>query len=192
VGFCNGEMINFSNIGRDCGVDVKTVRAYFQILADTLLGRFVEPFSGKASRADLIIEKPKFYLFDVGVANVLRKRAIAGLQGTEFGSAFEHFIFMELSAYAAYSGKRFEIKYWRTRQGLEVDFVLNQGTVAIEVKGTRRVDRSEIRGLIAYRESYHPEKAMVFCNETRARITEGIEVLPWKEALNRLWEGKIV
>jgi uncharacterized protein len=191
VGFCNGEMINFSNISRDCGVDVKTVKAYFQILVDTLLGRFVQPFTAKARRSDLILEKPKFYLFDVGVANFLGKKVITVEKGAEFGLAFEHFIFMELSAYAAYSCKRFDIKYWRTRQGLEVDFILNQGKVAIEVKGTSRLDRSEIRGLLAYQESYHPEKAIVICNENRARVTEGIEVLPWKEALRKLWDGNL-
>ena len=78
------------------------------------------------------------------------------------------------------------------KNNIFVDYVLNEGNVAIEIKGTSRVDRSEIRGLLAYRESYRPEKAIVICNESRARITEGIEVLPWKEALRKLWEGKII
>lgn len=192
VGLSNGQLINFTNISRDCGVDAKTVRAYFQILEDTLLGRLVAPFTGKSKRSDLFLEKPKFYLFDVGVANFLCNRSIADIKGTDFGFAFEHLIFMELTAQAAYSNRRPDIKYWRTRQGLEVDFIIDQGRIAVEVKGSSRVDRSDIRGLLSFKEEYRPEKAIVICNEPLARITEGVEILPWKEALSRLWGGTLV
>ena len=68
LSFCHGELLNYSNVARDCGVDSKTVREYFQILVDTLLGVFVEPFSGRPRSRAVIVRAPKFYLFDVGVA----------------------------------------------------------------------------------------------------------------------------
>ena len=73
--FSHGELINFSNIARDCGVDSKTVREYFQILVDTLLGVFVEPFARRRSRA-ILTRIPKFYLFDVGLAGHVTGRGI--------------------------------------------------------------------------------------------------------------------
>src|SRR3989338_4560326 len=103
VGFSHGEIVNHSNIARDCGVDAKTVREYFQILQDTLIGHSLEPFA-KSRRRDVITKAPKFYLFDVGVAGVLTKRRIAEERGAEFGKAFEHLILMELIAHRSYAG----------------------------------------------------------------------------------------
>lgn len=103
VGYSHGELVNYSNISRECGVDAKTIKEYYQILCDTLLGRNIEPFK-KRQRRDVIIKMPKFYLFDVGVAGLLTKRSIPEEKGIEFGKAFEHFIFMEIVAYKSYKG----------------------------------------------------------------------------------------
>ena len=121
MGFSNGELIKYTNIARDCGVDSKTVQNYFQILVDTLLGYYVLPFKKKIGR-DIITQTPKFYLFDVGVANYLSKKSIQILKGHEAGKSFEHFIFMELVAYNGLNKKRLAFSYWRTKTGLEVDF----------------------------------------------------------------------
>ena len=132
VGYTHGELISFSNIARDSGVDSKTVKEYYQILADTLLGRLVEPFRKRQSR-QVIMRSPKFYLFDVGVAGPIIKRQITETRGEQFGRAFEHFIFMEIVAYSSYSRINFPVHYWRTKSGLEVDFILGNGEVAVEV-----------------------------------------------------------
>src|SRR4030042_1771047 len=80
VGYAHGEMINYSNIARDAGVDSKTVKEYYQILADTLLGRLIEPFKKRPAR-QIIMKAPKFYLFDVGVAGFLAKRSVLDARG---------------------------------------------------------------------------------------------------------------
>ena len=102
MGYSHGELTNFSNIARECGVSSKTVKEYYQILVDTLLGKMVEPFKRRQSR-QVISRAPKFYLFDVGVAGTLAKRHLEDAQGIIFGKAFEHFIFTELTAHASYS-----------------------------------------------------------------------------------------
>ena len=94
----HGEIINFSNIAQDCSVDSKTVKGYFEILQDMMLGSFLYPYSSRESRQD-IVAHPKFYFFDVGIANRLAKRNIEELKGTEAGKALEHYIFYELQAY---------------------------------------------------------------------------------------------
>ena len=98
VGYTHGEMVNYSNVARDSGVDSKTVKEYYQILVDTLLGSFVEPFKRRQGR-QVISKTSKFYLFDVGVAGILSRREIAEFKGEAFGKAFEHFIYMELRAH---------------------------------------------------------------------------------------------
>ena len=102
---------------------------------DTLLGRMVEPFKRRPSR-QIIIKAPKFYLFDVGVAGAMTKRHIAEERGELFGRAFEHFILTEIIAHSSYSKLDYSINYWGTKSGLEIDFVLGYGEVAVEAKGT--------------------------------------------------------
>jgi predicted AAA+ superfamily ATPase len=191
VGYSHGELTNFSNIARECGVDAKTVKEYYQILVDTLLGRMVEPFKKRKGRR-VISRTPKFYLFDVGVAGAITKRQVVQERGELFGRAFEHFIFMELRAHSSYYELNYEINFWRTKSGLEVDFVLGSGEVAIEVKSSDRVDARALRPLNAFIEEYSPRLALFVCNEPEERIVNQIRIMPWREFLNELWEGRII
>ena len=193
LAFCHGELLNYSNIARDCGVSSKTVKEYFQILVDTLLGVLVEPFSRRRSRA-VITRAPRFYLFDVGVASHMVGRRVERAAGADFGRALEHFVLMELLAYRSYGEHDFPLRFWRTKSGLECDFVLGrEGEVAIEVKGGAGVGRRELRGLRAFAEEHRPRQAIVVCNESAPRRTDdGILILPWERFLERLWGDGVV
>jgi predicted AAA+ superfamily ATPase len=191
VGFSHGELTNYANIARDCGVDAKTVREYYQILVDTLLGTFVEPYKRRRDRS-VLGRAPKFYLFDVGVAGALTRRRIEEERGEEFGRAFEHFVLMEIVAHRSYRELDHPVRFWRTKSGLEVDFVLGDGEVAVEVKGSARVDPRELRPLRRFVEEHRPRRAIVVTNERAPRVLDGIELLPWREFLARLWAGAIV
>ncbi len=188
MGYTHGELTNYSNIARDCGVDSKTVKEYYQILVDTLLGRFVTPFKKRQSR-QVIGRAPKFYLFDVGVAGVLTNRHIAEQRGESFGRALEHFILMELAAHRSLTELDYEINFWRTKSGLEVDFVLGGGEIAIEVKGTSRVDSGDLKGLAAFIEEFSPKKAIVICSESSERVLGPIRIMPWNVFLEKIWNG---
>lgn len=194
--FSNGELTNFTNIARECGVDAKTVKNYYEILVDTLLGYFVYPYKKKISR-DVISSMPKFYLFDVGVSGFLTKRNINILKGAEAGKAFEHYIFMELMSYKGINDCDYEINFWRTKTGLEVAFILGQGEVAIEVKISAQVEKQDIKGLIAFTEKHRPSKSIVVSLDAAARkikTENGYEILilPFKIFLKKLWGKKII
>ncbi len=191
MGYAHGELINFSNVARECGVSSKTVKEYYQILVDTLLGSMVAPFKKRQSR-QVITRSSKFYLFDVGVAGILEKRLLTETRGPVFGKAFEHFIFCELKAHASYSEILYDIRFWRTKSGLEVDFVLGDGEVAIEIKGTSRVDARSLRSLRTFVEEYVPRKAFVVCNEPEERIVGAIRIVPWRMFLRMLWSGEVI
>lgn len=193
LSFSHGELLNSSNIARDCGVDSKTVREYFQILVDTLVGTLLEPFSRRRSR-EVITRAPKFYLFDVGVAGHLMGRHIERSAGREFGRALEHLVLMELLAYRSYRGLDFPLRFWRTKSGLECDFVLGrEGEVAIEVKGSTRLHPSDLRSIRAYVDEHSLRHAIVVCNEREPRRTnDGIWILPWERYLEQLWSDAIV
>src|SRR3990167_3774166 len=193
-GLCSGDMINMSNIARDCHINRNTVQNYFQILIDTLLGYFIYPYHQKVKR-DLIVSMPKFYLFDVGVANYLAARKVIELKGEVAGRSFEHYILMEIMAYKNINHYRFDITYWRTKTGLEVDFILGDAEIAIEVKINQQVHKQDLSGIIAFLEENPKSRGFVISQDQAARQisinkNDTITVLPWREFLSLLWDRK--
>ena len=140
----------------------------------------------------MIQKAGKFYLFDVGVAGAVSKRNIVEEKGELFGKAFEHFIFMELNAFKLYNDYDFEINFWRTKYGEEVDFVLNSGEIAIEVKGSSNIGNQHLKGLTKFKELHNTRKSLLVCNEKTPRITRDIEILPVRIFLEKLWNGDII
>ncbi len=185
----SSELLNYTNVARESGVSAKVVRTYFEILEDTYLGFRVPPWR-KAKRRRLI-ETEKFYLFDVGVTNHLAHRQ-PRLGSSDFGKSFEHYILMELKAYQAYRAPDLDIRFWRTANGQEVDFILGDMQVAIEIKGSARVHDGDLRGLRALAEESRVRKSLVVCLEREPRVVApSIEVLPWKRFLDGLWSGDL-
>lgn len=196
AGLTNGEMINHSNVARDCGIDRATVNGFYQILIDTLIGYYIYPYHKKVKR-DLITAMPKFYLFDVGVANYLARRSVLELRGESAGKSLEHFILMELTAYLSMQRKREKISYWRTKTGHEVDFILGDASVAIEVKISEQVHKQDIKGLVAFCEEHPHTTALVVSQDTKKRRIElndhqSIMIMPWRHFLRDLWADKII
>jgi len=188
--FSNGEMVNYSNIAAECGVSSPTVKEYFQILEDTMTGRFLPSYQKKPKRR--VIQAPKFYYFDIGIANILLKRGQIEQGSEAFGKAFEHFIYQELYARSHYSDINYPISYWRTTSQIEVDFVLGENEVAIEVKSTNMVNSRHIKGLISFAEEYKVKKSIVVSNDPYPRQMGNISVLPWQVFLTKLWDGEII
>ena len=192
LGFSNGEMVNFSNIARECGVDRKTVMSYFEILEDMYLGYFIRPFT-KSCRRQIVQDTPKFYLFDTGVANYLRRYEYKEMAGSEAGKNFEHYILLELMAYKLLREKREEIHYWRSREKQEVDFIFQNQ--AIEVKMRDCVEKNHIKSLLVFGREYNNMQLNVVCLEEVKRIfvVEDQEIIIWpiKEFLDNLWNNKI-
>lgn len=188
--FSNGEMVNYENIASECGVSAPTVRGYFQILEDTLLGRFIESFRNRPKRR--VIQTPKFYFFDVGLVNFLLRRTHILPKTEIFGRAFEHFIYQELTSHRHYSGKNYPVQYWRTASQFEVDFILGDGQVAVEVKGVEEVRPHHLKGLRAFCEDHHPKRAIVVSLDQHPRQLDRLEIIPVQSFLKLLWDGEII
>jgi predicted AAA+ superfamily ATPase len=183
-------MVNYSNIASDCGVSATTIREYFQILQDTLIGRFLPSFQKKPKRR--VILAPKFYLFDVGIANYLLNRGKIEPKTELFGKAFEHLIYQEIYAHSRYSNKEYDICYWRTTSNIEVDFILGDHEVAIEVKSSDRAKNEHLKGLKAFAEEYEVKKKIIVSNDPLPRLMGDILILPWQVFLERLWANEII
>ena len=186
----NAELLSYANVARDCGVSAKVVQGYFEILEDTLLGARLSPWRRSPKRR--LIQTDKFYFFDVGVANFLARRRPA-IGSAEFGKSFEHFLLMELLSYRRYRAPDLEVTYWRTSTGQEVDFILGDMEVAVECKSSTRIHEGDLRALRTLAEEHRVGRRILVSQErTTRRLEDGIEVVPWRAFLERLWAGELV
>lgn len=193
--FSSGELLNYSAIASESHIDSRTVKNYFQILQDTLIGYLIYPYAPKMKRK-LITSTPKFYFFDVGVANYLSRIILTDIKGPQAGKSFEQFILMELMGYRGVNDYDYDIHYWRAKTGHEVDFILNRGEIAIEVKLNDSPKKSDLSGIIMFQKDYNPKQAYVVCTTPKSRLLQtpdgDIVLIPWQDFLKRLWAGEII
>ena len=185
----SGEMLVYANVAQDCGVSAVTVRSYFDILTDTLFGYVIPAYTKKVKRK--LIQAPKFYLFDVGVANYLMHRSHLKQGSPEYGHAFEHLIIQEIMAYLGYQGRQGELSYWRTGTGVEIDAVLGDAAVGIEIKSTNEVKDNQLKGLRSFGQDYPDARLIVVSNDMYRRRVDNIEIIPVREFLSDLWAGLV-
>jgi predicted AAA+ superfamily ATPase len=187
----DGELVNFSTIARDCGVSSHTIKGYFGILEDTLLGQWLPAYRKRPKRR--VIAAPKFYFADVGVVNHLARRGELHRGSELYGKAFENWVFHELRAHNAYSEAFARLSYWRLASGIEVDFIVNDMQVAIEAKATAKVTSDHLKGLRSLVQD-HPrtKQRVVVCLERQSRRTEdGILILSATDFYERLSAGDL-
>lgn len=188
----DAELVNYATLARDCGISGPAVKEYFQILIDTLLGRFLEAYRKRPKRR--VIGAPKFYFSDVGVVNYLAKRGKLAPGSELFGKAFENWVFHELCARRAYSERDYDLAYWRLASGIEVDFIVGDMEVALEAKSSARITADHLGGLREIIKD-HPKlkRRVVVSLEERPRKTEdGIEILPYSVFVKQLWSDALI
>ena len=182
----NGEILNYNNIASECGVSAPTVKEYFSILEETLVGYIIPAFTHNVKRR--VIQAPKFYYFDVGIANFLLKRTDLLPGSPEFGHAFEHFILQEIIAYIGIfptAAKSFLLAH---PQGT-VDAIIGNAEVAIEIKSSDEVQSHHTKGLKAFSEEFPNCRLIMVSLDKYPRRMNNIEVYPALEFLTMLWNG---
>lgn len=186
----SGEMLNYNNIASECGVSGPTIKEYFSILEDTMIGYMIPAYKKVIKRR--VIQAPRFYYFDVGITNYLLRRRKLEQGSPEYGKAFEQFVIQELYAYCIYNNIEPGISYWRTASGLEVDAILGDADVAIEIKSSKEIHSHHLKGLIAFGEEHPNSRRIAISNEPYKRLTRGVESLPISDFLQELWKGSII
>lgn len=183
------KQINYESVANESKVAASTVREFFQILRDTLIGYNVGPW-GKGRRRKEVASS-KFYLFDGGVARRLQQRKAVNVGSPEYGEALEGYIFHELRTYSDYERPDTEISYWRTNTQIEVDFIIDSQT-AVEVKASSSIAARDLRGLSAIAEEGDFRRRILVCLEPTPREENGIEILPVQDFVRELWSGAIL
>jgi len=187
----SGEELNYTKVASDCQLPVNTVRDYFQILEDTLLGYRVHAW--KKGNKRKATQREKFFLFDVGVRNALLNVRSVAEKTTEYGKCFEHFIANEIRAFLAYHQLRESLCYWRTSTKLEVDFIVGQ-ELAIDVKSAEQVSQRDHKGLEALSsEGVSFKHRLIVSKDIQPmRFESGVEHMHWEVFLQKIWNGELI
>ena len=186
----SGEMVNYNNIAQDCGVSATTVKAYFDILDDTLVGRRIPAYEKRLKRR--LVQAPRFYYFDVGIVNYLLHRKELKRGTPEYGHAFEHLVVQEIVAYMHYRHVEDSISYWRTYTGIEVDLIIGEARVAIEIKSVEEILAKHLKNLKVFAEEYPDSRRIVVSLDVISRTETNIECMYVKDFFQKLWEGGII
>ncbi len=189
ISFSHAAPLNLSNISRDCEVNRKTVENYVQILEDVLLAFKLPVFVKKAKRK--LSSHPKFYFFDAGVFYTLRPKGPLDKPGEIAGAALEGLVAQQLRAWNAYSENPFELFFWKTQSGMEVDFVLygETGIYAIEVKNSGKVKPEHLKSLHAFKTEYPQAKTLLlYRGNERLKINDHL-CMPCEDFFEKLTPG---
>jgi len=186
ISFSQGSILNITNVARECHVERKVVESYINIIEDILLAFRLPIFSRKAQRA--LISHPKFYFFDAGVFRALRPKGPLDRPKEIDGAALEGLIVQHLRAWNAYRNNEYEIFFWRSRGGVEVDFILygQNGIFAIEVKNSNRIRPEDLRSLLAFHQDYPQSKTMLLHRGNEKLLINNVLCLPCAEFLKAL------
>jgi len=186
----NGKVLNFSKIARDSLTEVKSVQRYFDILVDTFLGFYLEPYHKSVRKVQTT--KAKFYFFDSGVKRSLENTLSSPLTpGTyAFGDAFEHFFILECLRLRDYFRSDDRFYYICTKDDLEIDLIVEKSKKevwAIEIKSSDRVDEVEILKKKKLADDLKVSRFLVASRESQTRMKQGVEICHWQTVLQELF-----
>lgn len=190
ISFSHGSILNTANIARECEVKRKTVENYLGVLEDLLLSFKVPVFSKRAARA--LSSHPKFYLFDTGLYQSLRPRGILDRPEEIGGAALEGLVAQNLRAWISYTSSKHSLSFWRTRSGVEVDFIVygTLGFWAIEVKNSSKVRQEDIKPLKYFLEDYKEAKGILLYRGKEILKKKNILCLPVEIFLKELFPNQ--
>jgi predicted AAA+ superfamily ATPase len=186
MSFSHASQLNASEIARDCQVGRKAVEGFVEILEDLLLGFRLTAFTRKAKRH--LVQHPKFYFMDAGVFRSLRPKGPLDAPEEISGAALEGLVAQQLRAWIAYGRKERSLHFWRTKSGVEVDFIVYgaDAFLALEVKSSRRASSKDVRALKTFLEDYPGARAVLLYGGKERVMVDGIPCFPCADFLSRL------
>lgn len=186
ISFSHANVITTTNIARECGVSRTTIDTYLQILKDLLLAYTLPVFTKRAQRA--VTTHPKFYLFDAGVFRALRPQGPLDRTEEIEGTALEGLVAQHLRAWIDAQQETYQLSFWRTRTGIEVDFIVygKDGFWAIEVKNSDRICPKDTHGLEAFHEEYPESEPILLYRGKKRLMQKGVLCIPCDEFLRHI------
>jgi predicted AAA+ superfamily ATPase len=190
ISLSHGNQLNLNAVAADCSVTRKSAEGYVQVLEDMMLAYRLNVFEKRAKR--LLAAHPKFFFFDAGVFQTLRPRNILDSDREVGGYALEGLVGQHLRAWLDGAGGKNSLYYWRTRAGLEVDFVVfgEMGFNAFEIKSGDKVDSGDVKGLKAFLSDYPEAQVALLTPSSRYERLDGIPCLNVTKFLSSIKLGR--
>lgn len=187
----NGKLINFANIARDVGGDVKTIQNYFSLLEDTLLGFFLPAFQHSFRKR--LSKTPKFYFFDPGIVSALSGLLAVPLSEStsRYGEVFEHFIILQCKYLASYYHPDFKFSYLKTKDDAEIDLIVErpgQPLLLIEIKSTHSIQEHHLTTLQSLAADLSTCEAICLSQDPYRKKIGSIAVWPWQLGLKKYFD----
>lgn len=186
----NGKILNYSKIATDAGVDSKAVERYFEILVDTFIGFFLEPFHESVRKRQS--QKSKFYFFDLGVKKALERTLTVPIISSTYtyGDAFESFFILECIRLNDYYLKDYKFSYLRTKDDLEIDLIVDRPGLArvyIEIKSTKNFNSDDVYKYSLIKKDLKAENFWFVTQDKNRRKVDSFLIIPWQDALKELF-----
>jgi uncharacterized protein len=187
----NTEIINYSSIAKEAGINSKSVERYFSILSDTLLGHLLEPYS-KSVRARQK-QSPKFYFFDCGVVRALTNEINQKLlpQTFSYGKLFEQLVINEFIRLNSYYEKNWKFSYIRTGSGVEIDLVIEKNKsdiVLVEIKSSANIHEEHLSSLVGLGSEFKSATRYLLCQERYSRVVKNIKIMNWQDGIKEIFQ----
>ncbi len=186
AGQMNGKIINYHKVAQDVGVDDKTVKNYYQILEDTLLGFYLDAFH--TSFRKRLNQKPKFFFFDLGVVHALTRTLSLNIlpQTSYYGEVFEQFIILEIFKLCQYFKSEYRLSYLQTKDGFEVDLVIERPCLSlllVEIKSATQIQEFMLNNLRKIKKEFPEAEIICLSQDIHIKEYDGIKVLPWQQGM---------
>lgn len=186
----NGKILNYANIARDVGVSEKTVKEYFSLLEDTLIGFFLEPFHHSFRKR--LRTASKFYFFDIGVTRTLARLLRIPLQESTslYGETFEHFIILECMKLASYYSLDYRFSYLCTKDDAEIDLIVDRPGkphLFIEIKSSKEVLLPSLKSFTQLAKDFKNCEAVCFSQDAYIKKYGDVTVYPWQQGIQKFF-----
>jgi predicted AAA+ superfamily ATPase len=185
----NGEPINYSKISRDVNTSDQTIKTFFQILEDTLVGFHLKSFHRSIRKQQK--ESPKFYFFDTGVVRALNRKLKLPLEPrtSDFGNAFEHFIILEIYRLCNYHKNDYRLSYIRSKDDVEVDIVIERPgkpDLLVEIKSTIQVDAADVKSMASYQKDWDQScEAILLSLDPFQKEFQNVKCFFWQDGIKQ-------
>ncbi len=170
----SGQLVNYQQLATDCRISSHTVQHYLSILENTYVVQGIKPFIG--NKRTEITSNPIYYFIDNGFRNQALNNFLPLTNRTDAGLLIQSAVFQELHKFRIQNYLNLDIKYWRTKSGAEVDFVLYKNemeVLPVEVKYQNLRDPTVGRGFRSFLEAYQPGMGIVITKDLYGEMKIG-------------------
>jgi len=177
-----GQLVNYSSIATELGIDLKTVKSWFSILETSFIIFFLQPHFRNFSKR--LLKTPKLYFYDTGLACSLlgvKKLEDIDLHWAK-GALFENMIISDLMKNYFNRVEAPPLYFWRDNTGNEVDCLIDEGSSikSVEIKSSSTLTTDFFKGLNFYKNLNENSQPYLLYGGYENKQRKEAQIVAWK------------